>query len=65
MGLVCVCALTDMAGSSSVSSATTVAAECIPCLGTATTMLTIVRNTPEMTDKQTDLLFGVRHQNYP
>lgn len=35
-----------MAGSSSVSSAITVAAECIPGLRTATAVLTGVRHTP-------------------
>lgn len=46
------CVLTGMAGSSNVSSAATVAGEHIPCLGTMTPMLTGVRNTPYVTNKQ-------------
>lgn len=42
-----VCTFTHMAGSSSVSSATTVAAECVPRLRTASTVLTGVGNTPD------------------
>lgn len=48
----CKCALTGMAGSSNVSSAATVAGEHIPRLGTMTPMLTGVRNTPYVTNKQ-------------
>lgn len=48
---VCVCTFTHMAGSSCVSGATTVAAECVPSLGTAATVLAVDRNTPDMTER--------------
>lgn len=41
-----------MTGSSSVSSPITVAAECIPCLGTVAVMLTVVWNTPDIWKRQ-------------
>ncbi len=49
---VCVCEPTGMTGSSSVSSATAVAAECVPRLRAAAAVLAVVWNTPDMTHKQ-------------
>lgn len=56
------CALTGMAGCSSVSSATTIAGEHIPCLRTIAPMLTGVRNTPAMTHTQVALMHAFKQQ---
>lgn len=64
--LVCLCgvceharALTCMAGGSSVSCATTVAAECIPRLRAEPVVLTVIRNTPNKEGKDSG-----RNQTY-